>query len=310
MRSQYATIASLLRAGSRFAVATLTATRASRPAPVGTSLIVFQGGDFAGNIGAGCHESEIVEAARLTLNDGLHRSFAFDMNDDLMDGSACGASLEVGIWKPAPDFLPFAERVARGDEPVAFRIGVAGLTIPARRKLIVVGATELASQLTTIARPADFHVAVVDPRPAFATRQRHLEADELLVRWPQDVLPELLLTAHALVVMAHDAKLDLPALRCALDSGIAYVGALGSARAQRARREALAELGYDEFALARIHGPVGLDLGAETSPQIACAILAEILKVLNRRSGASLSRSSIANHQKPARRAHLAGLYA
>lgn len=88
--------------------------------------------------------------------------------------------------------------------------------------------------------------------------------------------------------MAHDVKLDLPALRCALDSEVPYVGALGSLRSQRARRESLAELDYDDHSLDRIYGPVGLDVGAVTSFQIACAIIAEILKVLNRRSGDSL----------------------
>jgi xanthine dehydrogenase accessory factor len=290
MREQYATVASLLRSGAHFSVATLTATRTSRPAPIGTSLIVFEGGGFAGNIGAGCHESEIVEAGQLTLKDGVYRSLEFDLNDDLLDGSACGASLSVAVWKPLPDFLPIAGRIARGDETVTIAIGDAQITILPRRRLIVVGATELASHLTTIARSAEFHVTIVDPRPTFATRRRQPDADDLIVRWPQDVLPALLPTSNALVVMAHDVKLDLPALRCALDSEVPYVGALGSVRSQHARREALAELGYDEHSLDRIHGPVGLDLGAVTSSQIACAILAEILKVLNRRSGNSLSQ--------------------
>lgn len=311
MREQYATIASLLRNGTRFAVATLTATRTSRPAPIGTSLIVFEGGDFTGNIGAGCHEAEIIGAARLTLEDCALRSLEFDMKDDLVDGSACGASLRVAVWKPSPSFLPIAERIARGAESQEMTIGDARLTILARRRLIVVGATDLASQLTTLARSADFHVTIVDPRPAFATRRRQPDADALIVRWPQDVLPHRLCTADALVVMAHDIKLDLPALSCGLDSTVPYIGALGSLRSQRARRESLAELGYDARSLDRIYGPVGLDLGAVTSSQIACAILAEVLKILNRRSGRSLSRlGDSANHRKPARQNHLAAIYA
>ena len=311
MREQYATIASLLRDGAQFAVATLTATRTSRPAPVGTSLVIFEGGGFEGNIGSGCHEGEIIEAAQATLRDGVVRSLEFEMIDDVLDGSACGASLRVAVWKPSPDFLSVANRVVRGADSVTIAIDGAQITIPPRRRLVVVGATELAAHLATIARSADFHVTIVDPRPAFATRRRQLVADDLVVRWPQDELPALLAAADALVVMAHDVKLDLPALRCALDTSVAYVGALGSRRSQDARREALTELGYDEQSLDRIHGPVGLDLGAVTNPQIACAILAEILKVLNRRSGNSLSRQrEAANHRKPAMRNHVVGLYA
>jgi xanthine dehydrogenase accessory factor len=290
MREQYAAIASLLRNRVRFAAATLTAARNSRPAPLGTSLLIFDGSGFVGNIGAGCHEAEIIQVGQLTLEDGRLRSLEFDMNDHLLDGSACGASLSVAVWKPSPDFISLADRIARGDEIVTVPIGEAILQIPPRRRLVIVGATELAAHLARSARAAEFHVTIVDPRPAFATPRRQPDADELVVAWPDEALPTLLGTVDAVVVMAHDVKVDLPALRCALDSAVSYVGALGSMRSQQARREALAEHGYDDDSLDRIHGPVGLDLGAITNSEIACAILAEILKVLNGRSGLSLSR--------------------
>ena len=82
-------------------------------------------------------------------------------------------------------------------------------------------------------------------------------------------------------MLAHDAKIDLPALGAALDSPVSYIGALGSRRSQRALRDALAELGYGEAQLERLHGPAGLDLGAVTGAQVACSILAEILSTLN-----------------------------
>jgi xanthine dehydrogenase accessory factor len=230
MREQYARIASLLRDRVRFALATLTATRNSTPAPIGTSLIVLEGTDFVGNIGAGCHESEIFEAGHLTLIDGLHRSLEFDMRDDLLDGSSCGASLSVAVWKPSLDFLPLADSIAIGNATVTIAVGETAITIPPKRRLIIAGATELASRFASSARSADFHVTIVDPRPAFATRRRQPDADDLVVAWPQEALPALLGEADALVVMAHDVKLDLPALRCALDSTIPYVGALGSMR--------------------------------------------------------------------------------
>jgi xanthine dehydrogenase accessory factor len=110
----------------------------------------------------------------------------------------------------------------------------------------------------------------------------------VLVGWPDDVLPSLLRDVAAIVVVAHDAKIDLPALRCALQSDVAYIGLLGSRRSQSVRGKSLQELGCSAHTLARIHGPAGLDVGAISNAQVACSILAEILSVLNDRSAAPL----------------------
>ena len=98
----------------------------------------------------------------------------------------------------------------------------------------------------------------------------------------------LLASADAIVTLAHDVKIDLPALRCALASGVAYIGALGSCRSHRARSESLRSLGYCEGDLSRIHAPIGFDVGAITDAQIACSIVAEALTVLNATTGAPL----------------------
>jgi xanthine dehydrogenase accessory factor len=288
MREMYAAIAARLLDDMPFAVATLIATRNSAPAPIGTSLVVDADGSFSGNIGAGCHESEIVEVTRTTLRDGADRTVEFDMSDEVLDGSACGASLTVVAWRPLAEFAAVAERIVRGDDVVTFECGASRVRIPCKRRLVVVGATELASHLTRVARAADIHVTVVDPRPAFATKRRQPDADELVVAWPDDVLAALLERADAVVALSHDVKIDVPALRCALDSAVPYVGALGSRRSQRVRREALRALGYDEATLRRLRGPAGLDLGAVTNAQIGCSILAEILSVLNHRSARPL----------------------
>jgi xanthine dehydrogenase accessory factor len=288
MREIYAAIGSRLRSAVRFAVATLVETKNAAPAPIGTSLIVDSDGTFTGNIGAGCHESEIVEAARCALRDGIGRTLEFDMNDELLDGSACGASLAVAIWLPANEFVTVAERIVAGSEAVTFSCGGRIADIPRRRRLLIVGATQLAAQLTRLARDCDFHVTVVDPRAAFATGRRHPDADRVLVGWPDEVLPALLARADAVVTLAHDIKIDLPSLRCALSSRVGYIGALGSRRSHGARLEALRSLGYPEDELARIHGPTGLDVGAITEAQIACSIVAETLAVLNGTTGAPL----------------------
>lgn len=292
MREAYSEIALRLRDGAPFAVATLVSTRDAAPAPIGTSLVVDGDGSFFGNVGAGCHESELIEAARATLQDGLTRTIDFDLNDELLDGSACGASMTVVVWSPDASFEAEARQIADGSEDVRFYCGGYEVAVPKRRALLVVGATDLAAQLSSLAQAADFRVTVVDPRAEFATPRRLPGVDRIVVAWPQDVLPALLPNADAIVVVSHDAKIDLPALRCALDSSIAYAGALGSRRNQRHRRAALEAHGYDERALARIHGPTGLDVGAVTPAQVACAILAEVLAVLNGRTAAPLRETS------------------
>ena len=292
MREAYREISMRLREGAPFAVATLVCARDAAPAPIGTSLVVDGDGSFLGNVGAGCHESELVEAARATLQDGRTRTIDFDLRDELIDGSACGASMTVVVWVPDASFEAHARQIVAGSGDVRFYCGGYEIVVPKRRSLMVVGATDLAAQLCSLAQGADFCVMVVDPRPEFATPRRLPGVDRIVIGWPQDVLPALLQNTDAIVVISHDAKIDLPALRCALDSPVAYVGALGSRRNQRHRRTALEAYGYDETTLDRVHGPTGLDVGAVTPAQVACAILAEILAVLSGKSGAPLRETS------------------
>ncbi|MFY9740098.1 MAG: XdhC family protein [Candidatus Cybelea sp.] len=302
MREIYGAIAGRLRSGLPCAVATLVAARQAAPAAIGTSMLVDADGSFTGNIGAGCHEAELVESAAATLRDGSPRTIDFDVTDDLLDGSACGAVLTVAIWLPDPGFAAIADRIVAGEEPVEFSCGSHAIRIERKRSLVVVGATDLAAHLTRAANASDFSVTIIDPRPAFATTKRHPDARRVLVAWPDEVLPSLLGDADAIVVVGHDAKIDLPALRCALQSDIAYIGLLGSRRSQSARGQSLQELGYTARALARIHGPAGLDVGAISNAQVACSILAEILSVLNDRSAAPLRSVPGPIHSSPERR--------
>jgi xanthine dehydrogenase accessory factor len=146
-------------------------------------------------------------------------------------------------------------------------------------RLVVIGAVHLTQVLGELAGPFGFELIVVDPRTAFATSERFPRAT-LLHDWPDVALARLGLDRRsAVVVLSHDAKLDEPALVAALGSDCFYVGALGSQRTQLARRRRLVEEGVSEAMLARIHGPIGLDIGALTTPEIAVAILAEIIQV-------------------------------
>lgn len=149
-------------------------------------------------------------------------------------------------------------------------------------RLIIIGAVHITQHLAAMAKLCDYQVIVVDPRRAFAAPDRFPEV-ELTTDWP-DAAVTALAPDHrtAVVTLTHDPKLDDPALRVALQSDAFYIGALGSRRTQHARRRRLAEHGCTDAQQARIHGPVGLDIGAETPAEIAVAILAQMTGALRR----------------------------
>ena len=154
--------------------------------------------------------------------------------------------------------------------------------------LIVVGAVHAAIPLVHYANSLGFHSVVMDARAAFATPERFPHADELLVGWPADLLAARRLDrATYLVVLTHDAKIDNPALAQALASPACYIGALGSSKTHAARVEALLDAGGDPAAMARIHAPIGLDLGGRTPEEIAVSIIGEMVAVKNGRARAT-----------------------
>ena len=153
-------------------------------------------------------------------------------------------------------------------------------------RLVIVGAVHIAQPLARMAALAGYAVTVVDPRRAFASDERF--PDVAVSRdWPDAALSELAPdTRTAVVTLTHDPKLDDPALAVALRSDAFYVGSLGSRRTHALRCERLAELGLDEARIARIHGPVGLAIGALSPAEIALAIMAQITQVRHRAEGA------------------------
>jgi xanthine dehydrogenase accessory factor len=166
-------------------------------------------------------------------------------------------------------------------------------------KLVVLGAVDVAESLCALAGRLGWRTVVADTRSALATRERIPSADELVVGWPDEVLPRIGLDEDsAVVVLTHDEKLDTPALLTALRSPAFYVGALGSRRAQEARRERLLEEGLGEADLERLSGPSGLDLGASTPPETALSILAEAVATRAGRSGGRLAESAGRIHAK------------
>lgn len=149
-------------------------------------------------------------------------------------------------------------------------------------QLVIVGAVHIAIPLVTFAKALGFHTIVLDARSAFATPERFGHADELIIQWPADALADLTLNESTYIaVLSHDEKLDNPALQVALKSPARYIGALGSAQTHARRIQALQAEGFEEAQLARIHSPIGLELGGRRPEEIAVAIIAEIVAVMN-----------------------------
>ena len=146
-------------------------------------------------------------------------------------------------------------------------------------RLVVVGAVHIAQALVPMATGLGFGVTVADPRRAFATDERFPNVS-VSTDWPDEAMDALRPDSRtAIVTLTHDPKLDDPALDRALRSQAFYIGALGSRKTHAARLGRLRELGHDDAALERIRGPVGLDIGAVTAPEIALSILAQIVAV-------------------------------
>jgi xanthine dehydrogenase accessory factor len=154
------------------------------------------------------------------------------------------------------------------------------------RRCFVVGAVHIAQPLVQMLKLADFGVTVIDPRGSFATEAR-FPGVELTQEWPDEALDRLKPDRRsAVVTLTHDPKLDDPALAVALRSGSFYIGALGSRRTHAARCSRLTELGFTESDLARIHGPIGLAIGAVSPAEVAISIVAQITQILRRGEGA------------------------
>jgi xanthine dehydrogenase accessory factor len=146
-------------------------------------------------------------------------------------------------------------------------------------RLLVVGAVHIAQALVPMALPLGFAVTVIDPRRAFATEERFGAGVTLVDLWPDEAMAALKPDGRtAIVTLTHDPKLDDPALDAALKSQAFYIGALGSRRTHAKRVARLQELGHAEAAIARIQAPIGLDIGAVTAPEIALAILAQVVQ--------------------------------
>ncbi|WP_370049431.1 MULTISPECIES: XdhC family protein [Salipiger] len=305
------------REGKGAVLATVIETWGSAPRRVGAQLAISGAGEIEGSVSGGCVEGAVIVEALEALEEGAARELEFGVSDGdaFAVGLACGGTIRV-LVEPVGRVLPealladlCAARAARA--PVAyvvdldtgarrlerdgfetrFRMDRSGFEEDSRTfvaihnpplRLIVVGAVHIAQALVPMARIAGYDPAIVDPRETFGAQAR-FPGETLLNDWPDEAVEQLGLDSRtALVLLTHDPKLDDPALTLALRSGCFYIGALGSTRTHAKRVARMQEAGFSEAEIARIHGPVGLDIGAAGPSEIAVSILAEMTGVLRK----------------------------
>jgi xanthine dehydrogenase accessory factor len=168
-------------------------------------------------------------------------------------------------------------------------------------RLILFGAVDVAVSLSRLARDAGWRAYVVDPRVRFATPERFPDAEEVIAAWPEAAFAQLggIDPATSIAVLTHDPKLDDAALEIALRSPARFIGAMGSRRAQEARRERLLALGLTDEEMGRLAAPLGLDLGASSTDETALSILAEVVAARHGREGGRLAQARGRIHAEP-----------
>ena len=182
----------------------------------------------------------------------------------------------AAIWSGDARTRIYTIEAASG--PQTFDVFIEGFPPPPT--LIIIGAGHISIPLTTFAKTLHYRVDVIDARSAFATRERFPHADELIVAWPDETLEKMDLNpSTSIVVLTHDPKFDEPSLKVALAHTVSYVGAIGSRKTSAERAERLKRQGLTDEQLNRIHGPIGLNIGATSPEEMALAIMAEIVAV-------------------------------
>ena len=307
------------REGRGVALATVVETWGSAPRRVGAQLVISGDGEMQGSVSGGCVEGAVMVEALEAVEDGKPRLLEFGVSDGdaFAVGLACGGTIRVLVEPVAdtampPDVLAALVERRAAREPVAYVTSLAGgagrlaergayrerfrmdrsgveedgetfvaIHNPPLR-LAVVGAVHIAQALVPMARIAGLDPVVIDPRGAFGSQAR-FPGETILDEWPDKALAGYGLDSRtALVLLTHDPKLDDPALHLALKSECFYIGALGSTRTHAKRVGRLEEAGFTPAQIGRIHGPIGLDIGAASPSEIAVAILAQMVRVLRR----------------------------
>ncbi|MBY6047658.1 XdhC family protein [Vannielia litorea] len=307
------------QAGKGAVLATVVETWGSAPRPVGAHLAISGAGELEGSVSGGCVEGAVVAEAFEALETGQSKLLTYGVSDDeaFHVGLACGGTIRVMVQPVGAGMseAALAEVVGaiEARRPVAYVVdteswgarvqGPEGLEERFRAdrsgfeedgktfvgihnpplRMAVVGAVHIAQFLVPMAHMAGYDPFIVDPREAFATPERFPETT-ISHDWPDEALAAWGLDARtAVVTLTHDPKIDDPAIAAALASDCFYLGCLGSTRTHGKRVDRLKAAGASEADIARIHAPVGLNIGAKSPAEIAVSVLAQVTEVLRGR---------------------------
>jgi xanthine dehydrogenase accessory factor len=273
-------------------------------------MAVSDRGDVAGSLTGGCIEPALYEEARAVLRGEPARMTSYGIADEdaFEAGLPCGGTVHVFVSQVSRDLVEQLTAAVRVEEPIALALTVSGPEVGAqevvpvngrsepaldgdlfflpllpRPRMYVFGALDHAAAVARVGSLLGYRVTVCDARAKFVTRNRFPEADELAIAWPDEFLRSAPIDSRtAICVLTHDHKFDVPVLEVALASEAGYIGALGGMKTNADRAERLRSAGMTEEQLARIHAPIGLDIGAITPAEIAVAVGAELVSAHRR----------------------------
>ena len=290
-------------AGAPMAIATVVETWKSAPCPVGTHMLVHADGRFVGSVSGGCVEGDVLDRAHMVLAGAPPVLRRYGIADDAAwdVGLPCGGDIQVLVQPVSDDGFPahlFGDIIKARSAGAALSVvtdlesgrsalldddagaGFVNIYHPPRR-LLIVGAVEIASALAAIATSQGVDVTLCDPRGRFLTAER-FPGVRLDDRWPDDAVKAFAPDSRsAIVTLSHDPKIDDPALAAALASPAAYVAALGSVRSHQARLARLSAAGVSAEQCARIEGPAGVAINAISAPEIALSIAGGMIRAFN-----------------------------
>ncbi|HEY7744454.1 MAG TPA: XdhC family protein [Burkholderiales bacterium] len=296
-----------VKSGRRVVMATVIKTWGSAPRPIGALTVIRDDGMVVGSVSGGCIEDDMILQVRdrtLVQDRPATTRYGVSAEEAKRFGLPCGGTIEL-VLEPLTkesgidELLAHVERhelvmrkldmksgkvsisPARSTDLLAFD----GTTLTSihgpRWRLLIIGAGQLSTFMAQMAQGLDYQVTICDPREEYAEGW-NVPGVELKRGMPDEVVSEMNPDGHtAVVTLTHDPKLDDMALLEALKSPAFYVGAIGSRKNNDARRKRLAEFDLSQQEIARLHGPVGLKLGAKSPPEIAVAIVAEMTAIRN-----------------------------
>jgi xanthine dehydrogenase accessory factor len=294
-----------LQSGQSVAIATVVQTWGSAPRPVGSWLAIRADGQVAGSVSGGCVEDDLIRRVQteiLTRNTPEMVVYGVTQQEAARFGLPCGGTLRL-LVEPKPELAVLEKllenisthQITRRSVNLSTGKSILSLgdrsdefvcteqemqtTYGPRWRMVIIGAGQLSLYTADFALASDFEVVVIDPREEYAEGLNRTDIT-FSKGMPDDVLLEIGVDSHtAVVALTHDPKLDDMALMEALKSPAFYVGALGSRKNTQKRKERLLEFDVTQDQVEKLHGPVGLYIGALTPPEIAVSILAEVIAV-------------------------------